>query len=1183
MPHSILSSEFPSENRRFNPSTGSTRYKWATVTRSAPCDNCGRTKKCRRAEGADLILCRDTPHSGDYIDRGPTANGIWNILVPAAAAAEWTAERRAEWAAEQAAARAAERLADQQRMARTMPAGERDRHYRRLFSSLTLNPIDRSDLIRRGLTDPQIEAGGYRSIERGQELGRSYPHSLPGIVNGCWLTMGGGYLAPIRDAEGLIVGAQMRSRSGGYFWLSSANSGGMGPGGIDSEMPLQCHEFKGEPVEAIALAEGTGVKPQLIAARLGVPCIGAAGGNWGSSPIALKAALAASLQPGGTVVLAADGGSRFNPHVMRAYEKTWALISGWGYRFSILWYGQLAKTDGDPDEVEAVKLLTAQNLSWPEFRAIGAPRITARQGDTVVNSGRLSDAIDPRDLFKLGVARVLVSATGSGKTHVTDHAIGHVLAQRPTAIAFQLVHRQLLARANAGGALGRIGHGAFLNDVPEGIGAGMMPGVTLRDSERYTSLCVDSLPRIIERARAAAIAGRKIFIFSDEWESCVSHSLTSSTLGSNGIAVRSALRELLQLAIISGGGIVAADAYLTDEGRSFLETAIGQPVDLIMNTDPGRVSPVTWYEPLRTVDGAPRRVSDQKLGHEAATKISELLRAGERVIVHSDSQSFCERMERVLMTEFPEKRGVRVDRKTSGTLDIQQLLGDLNGEIPLRELDYLIGSPTMAEGVSIDVQRFTQRLLYATHNRVDSQLQSLKRDRNELPTHVFCNRRSFSARIPRTKTEIARTEAFLTAHTVAASGILDVAGPDAVAALNGGGDSWIAACHDARHALIARTEREGIALGENFRARLVADGWPVTVHAYQVTEGADRPLDDAREALRDELSRSMAAAPIDGISVDAARRRLDSSSVGEAEAVWLKKIIQADRFPALGQAKFTADGSIEIDNATPLLLNDAAFQRKNFVTRGAIIPALIRLHHGLNPEIAAVIDRLSIGRSFHSRAIWCPDLSHATADAEIWEAIDRSGILGAQNIAADAPEVARLFAALVDRRALIRAHLGLTVALDEDLNRTPYRQISAVLRAYGVAPVCVGRGSRDEAGNRVRLYSIPSLDEIKSGPAGLVLASLKLRSDRLVREISDGNSLQKVADQLVRIHAGQGFQYGGMDLVAISTSGSRVLATLRGGPADDVFELTNPMGDPSFAWGAKITLKSARQPQPIAA
>jgi hypothetical protein len=209
MPHSILSSEFPSENRRFNPSTGSTRYKWATVTRSAPCDNCGRTKKCRRAEGADLILCRDTPHSGDYIDRGPTANGIWNILVPAAAAAEWTAERRAEWAAEQAAARAAERLADQQRMARTMPAGERDRHYRRLFSSLTLNPIDRSDLIRRGLTDPQIEAGGYRSIERGQELGRSYPHSLPGIVNGCWLTMGGGYLAPIRDAEGLIVGAQM--------------------------------------------------------------------------------------------------------------------------------------------------------------------------------------------------------------------------------------------------------------------------------------------------------------------------------------------------------------------------------------------------------------------------------------------------------------------------------------------------------------------------------------------------------------------------------------------------------------------------------------------------------------------------------------------------------------------------------------------------------------------------------------------------------------------------------------------------------------------------------------------------------------------------------------------------------------------------------------------------------------
>jgi hypothetical protein len=1183
MLHSILSSEFPSENRRFNTGTGSTRYKWATVTRSAPCDNCGRTKKCRRAEGADLILCRDTPHSGDYLDRGPTANGIWNILVPAAAAAAWTEERRAEWAAEQAASRAAERLADQQRMARTMPAGERDRHYRRLFSSLALNPIDRSDLIRRGLTDLQIEAGGYRSIERGQKLDRSYPHNLPGIVNSRWLTMGGGYLAPIRDAAGLIVGAQMRSRSAGYFWLSSANSGGMGPGDVSGEIPLQCHGFKGVQVETVALAEGTGVKSHVVSDRLGIPCIGAAGGSWASSPIALKSHLAASLQPGGTVVLAADGGARFNPHVMRAYEKTWGLVSGWGYQFRVLWYGQLAKADGDPDEVEAVKLMTARHLTWPEFRAIGAPRITARPGDTVVKAGRLSDAIDPASLFKAGAARVLVSATGSGKTHVTDHAIGHVLESHPTAIAFQLVHRQLLARANAGGAQGRIGHGAFLNDVPEGIGAGMPTGLTLRDAQRYTSLCIDSLPRVVERARRAAIAGRKIFIFSDEWESCVSHNLVSSTLGSNGIAVRSALREMLQLALISGGGIVAADAYMTDEGRRFLEMAIGQPVDLIMNTDPGRVSPVTWYEPMRTVNGAPQRVADQKLGHEAAVRAIELLRAGERVIIHSDSQAFCERLERVLMAEFPEKRGIRVDRKTSGTPDIQQLLGDLNGEIPLRELDYLIGSPTMAEGVSIDVPWFTQRVLCATHNRVDSQLQSLKRDRNELPTHVFCNRRSFSARTPRTKTEIARAEEFLTAHAVAASGILDIAGPDAVAAMTGGGDEWITDCHNARHALIARTEKEGVALGDNLRARLIADGWPVEVVPYPVEEGADRPLDDARETLRDELSLSMAAAPIDGISVDAARRRLDSSSVGEAEAVWLKKIIQADRFPALGQAKFTADGSIEIDNATPLLLNDAAFQRKNFVTRGAIIPALIRLHHGLNPEIAAVIDRLSIGRSFHSRAIWCPDLSHATADAEIWEAIDRSGILGAQNIAADAPEVARLFAALAEKRALIRAHLGLTVAPSEDLNRTPYRQVSVVLRAYGAAPVCVGRGSRDEAGDRVRLYSIPSLDGIKSGPAGLVLASLKLRSDRLVREISDGNSLQKVADQLVRIHAGQGFQYGGMDLVAISTSGSRVLATLRGGPADDVFELTNPMGDPSFAWGAKITLKSARQPQPIAA
>jgi hypothetical protein len=106
------------------------------------------------------------------------------------------------------ARRAAE---EQQHHAAAMPSAERDRHYRKLLSQLTLHPDDRADLHRRGLTDKQIEAGVFRSVEQWQRLEVALPWRLPGVnLDSYSLNTQAGYLCPIRDVDGLIVGCQVR-------------------------------------------------------------------------------------------------------------------------------------------------------------------------------------------------------------------------------------------------------------------------------------------------------------------------------------------------------------------------------------------------------------------------------------------------------------------------------------------------------------------------------------------------------------------------------------------------------------------------------------------------------------------------------------------------------------------------------------------------------------------------------------------------------------------------------------------------------------------------------------------------------------------------------------------------------------------------------------------------------------
>ena len=313
--------------------------------------------RCRETDG--LLLCMTGTGKiavPGYKFIGLTKDQTWGQWV-LDNQREWTEQQRQHWQQEQQAKRDQRLEAENQRAATAMPAVERDRYYRQLLSPLNLHPTDRIDLVRRGFTDEQILESGFKSVEQWQKLDKTLPHILPGVnLDGRSLnTHSDGYLCPIRDVDGLIVGCQIRlreSEDGRYRWLTSKTKKrpkGATPHLPNGELPIAVFRPGKVTQPEIALVEGTGAKPFLTSQRLGMVAIGAAGGNFASSPETLQRILRTAVYK--TAVLYPDAGAVQNPNVMRQYRSTWKLLQEWGYTVEVAWWGQTEKAAGDIDEL----------------------------------------------------------------------------------------------------------------------------------------------------------------------------------------------------------------------------------------------------------------------------------------------------------------------------------------------------------------------------------------------------------------------------------------------------------------------------------------------------------------------------------------------------------------------------------------------------------------------------------------------------------------------------------------------------------------------------------------------------------------------------------------------------------------------------------------------------------------
>jgi hypothetical protein len=258
------------------------------------------------------------------------------LWLPSVIANEQDEQRRSEWIEEQRRERKAREAIERQRRAEGLDLVERDRQFRNLLNQLPLDQSHQEDLKRRGLTDEQIRSGMFVSVRKWQRLDQPISYLLPGAsIDGRSLNIGySGYLCPVWHGN-LIVGCQVRLDSGvgKYRWLTSVNK--CRPNGQTShlkngELPITIIQVDDDP--DLRFCEGI-LKPYVAGRRLNKSFIGAAGGNFASSPQQVKEAIM-RIQPR-RLILCPDAGAVKNPNVMGQYQRLHQLLSKWGYQLTI--------------------------------------------------------------------------------------------------------------------------------------------------------------------------------------------------------------------------------------------------------------------------------------------------------------------------------------------------------------------------------------------------------------------------------------------------------------------------------------------------------------------------------------------------------------------------------------------------------------------------------------------------------------------------------------------------------------------------------------------------------------------------------------------------------------------------------------------------------------------------------
>lgn len=332
-------------------------------------------------------------------------------------------------------------------------------------------------------------------------------------------------------------------------------------------------------------------------------------------------------------------------------------------------------------------------LKSPIARSVNAPDLSSLTRETFPQEGIVA-IVSPKGTGKTKLLRSLVELSPKVLSATFRIALGRNLANR-----VGLDWRGDLDKVN----------GTFITGS----------GYTLR-----VGFCVDSLLAIDPQQ----FRGCDLII--DEVVQVVRHLLTSSTCAKDGKrpALLARFRELLEVA----NRVLIADADLNDAVLNYLQTlrGDGKLPFLVRNDYQPDGFPVTFLE-------APDRTAiTQKL-----IDAIESLPTGQVIFVATDSKATSQAIAKILDRTRPEKRVLVINSETSSGQIEREFIEQPDRVLAQGLFDVVISSPSMATGVSIEIQGVIREVfgIFTGVAGTDADLaQALSRVREPVPRLVWC-------------------------------------------------------------------------------------------------------------------------------------------------------------------------------------------------------------------------------------------------------------------------------------------------------------------------------------------------------------------------------------------------------------------------------------------------------------
>ena len=659
---------------------------WKRFTRRDTCPVCnGERHDCRQNLETNLIHCRSLEANPlDYIYRGQDTWGF-NLWAYKPDAEEWADERRQEWQLEQQRKRALKEQQEREKLKKLLPIQERDQIIRSILDQLTLSDRHREILKNRGFTDTQIDEAGYRSVKQWQKLTNPVSNRLSGVKwdGNSLINHTDGILIPVPNEDGLYTHLRVNDLTPDtthkYYPLSSAKRG-VKYHLASGEQPVAVYlPDKPSEKQIIGFTEGLEYKPLLASSNVGIPIIGASGGNFASSRRAIEAAIATIKAKYGwedqtQYILYADAGSIINSNVALQYQKLGEIVPS----LKVADWGQLEEPENslDIDEVD-VNNLEITLIPIKDFQEKSEKLIYQQKAfeawksckqltpTKTVDQDYLDLPVPPKDSIT-----AIKSGLGTGKT--TNLIKWLESLEDYGAVSLGYRNSLLLQFANK----------ANFTHIHE-----KESSYSIKDCRGKVTACINSHHRF----NPDDFDGKLLLL--DEVVSVLKQLLFSKTVKHREQAI-----ELIKEAIIRSSRVAILDGNLADPYIEFIKAVDPtKTIEIVNNTHKGNKPKLVLLE------GTIKKTKLRKRDH--SPWLYDLITVPNMTgAIASDSQVLLESLDKILsklgFTTF------RVDGKTINSPEVQEFLANPNKYLKENPIDRFLFSPSCESGLDINISQY---------------------------------------------------------------------------------------------------------------------------------------------------------------------------------------------------------------------------------------------------------------------------------------------------------------------------------------------------------------------------------------------------------------------------------------------------------------------------------------------